>query len=123
MSIVKQIFAIGPWLAELINPPPRNTLNLVQKGWRVMLVTITLFTLCVISALFISLGCFAWQRSREFFEGAPQVRNGLMILVASAAVNAACIYTLMQIKRLDRKVIPRPPDGIEVPLPPRASLR
>ena len=117
---MKHLFAIGPWLMELINPPPRASLSLLQKGWRMLLVTITILTLCIILALVTSLSCFAWQRSREFLEGAPEVRNGIIILASSLLVNAGCIYTLMQIKRLDRKFIPRPPEKIEIALPPRS---
>jgi hypothetical protein len=112
---MKRIFSIGPWLVDLINPPPRDTLSLAQKGWRVLLVTVTLITLCVIVALLLSLGFFAWQRSREFLEGVPQVRNAITILVASILVNVACIFTLLQIKKLDRKLIPQPPVGAPPP--------
>jgi hypothetical protein len=105
---MKRIFSIGPWLVELINPPPRDSLSLLQKGWRVLLVTVTLVTLCIIVSLAASLGFFAWQRSREFLEGVPQVRNGITILLASVLVNAGCIFTLLHIKKLDRKLIPKP---------------
>ncbi len=113
---MKRVFSIGPWLVELINPPPRDSLSLLQKAWRVMLVTVTLITLCIICALLLSLGFFAWQRSREFLEGVPQVRNAITILVASILVNVACIFTLLQVKKLDRKLIPQPP--LDAPPPP-----
>jgi hypothetical protein len=112
---MKRVFSIGPWLVDLINPPPRDTLSLAQKGWRVLLVTVTLVTLCIIVALAISLGCFAWQRSRDFLAGAPQVRNAITILIASILVNVACIFTLLQVKKLDRKLIPQPPSGAPPP--------
>ncbi len=115
---MKHVFAIGPWLMELINPPPRESLSLLQKSVRVVLVTITIVTLCVIVALALSLGCFAWQRSREFLEGVPQLRNAVVILATSLVVNAACICTLLQLKRIDRKVVPLPPVEVEVSLPP-----
>ena len=117
---MKRVFAIGPWLVDLINPPPRDSLSLLQKGWRVMLVTVTLVTLCIIFALLLSLGFFAWQRSREFLEGVPQVRNAITILVASILVNVACIFMLLQVKKLDRKLIPQPPVG--APPPPHAPV-
>jgi len=91
---------------DLINPPPRNTLTLAQKAWRSALITVTLVTLCIVFALVASLGCFAWQRSREFVEGVPQVRNGITILIASVLINSACIFALLQIKKLDRKLVP-----------------
>ena len=116
---MKRLFSIGPWLAELINPPPRDTLSLLQKAGRVLLVTVTLMTLCVIGALCVSLGFFVWQRSRDALRGIPQLMNVLVILSASVIVNAACVVTLLQIKRIDRKLIPKPDVGIEVPLPPR----
>lgn len=99
------VFSIGPWLMDLINPPPRNTLTLAQKVWRSALITVTLVTLCIVVALVLSLGCFAWQRGREFAEG-PQVWNGLTILLASILINSACIFALLQIKKLDRKFVP-----------------
>jgi hypothetical protein len=105
------VFSIGPWLMDLINPPPRSSLTLMQKVWRSALVTVTLVTLCVVLALVSSLGFFAWQRGRELAEGAPQVRNGITILVASILVNAACIFSLIQIKKIDRKMIPHHPSS------------
>jgi hypothetical protein len=118
---MRRLFSIGPWLMDLINPPPRSSLSLLQKGCRVLLVTVTLITLCVIFALLASLGCFAWQRSREALLGIPQFRNTVTILIASVAVNAACIMVLLQIKRIDRKLIPKPPGEVELPLPPPAK--
>jgi uncharacterized membrane protein YidH (DUF202 family) len=112
---MKRIFSIGPWLMDLFNPPLRESLSLGQKIWRVMLVTVTLMTLCIISALLVSLGFFAWQRSREFLEGAPQIRNGLTILLASVLVNVACIFALLQVKKLDQKFIPPPPPNSSRP--------
>jgi uncharacterized membrane protein YidH (DUF202 family) len=107
------VFSIGPWLMDLINPPPRNSLTVMQKVWRSALVTVTLVTLCVVLALVVSLGFFAWQRSRELMEGAPQVRNGITILIASVLINAACIFGLLQIKKLDRKFIPGPRSDLQ----------
>jgi hypothetical protein len=120
-KIMKRFFSIGPWLMELINPPPRDTLSLLQKMGRMLLVTITLITLCVIGALFLSLGFFVWQRSRDVLMGIPQLMNVLTILSASVIVNAACVLALFQIKRIDRKLIPKPDVEIEVPVPPRGG--
>ncbi len=123
---MKHVFAIGPWLVELINPPPRESLSLLQKSARVVLVTITIVTLCVIAALALSLACFAWQRSRDFLAGVPQLRNAVIILATSLVVNVACVCTLLQLKRLDRKLVPPPPLEVELPLPARkgaANLR
>jgi hypothetical protein len=122
-EVMKRVLAIGPWLMELINPPPRETLSVVQKIWRVLLVTVTIVTLCIIAALAGALLCVAWQRSREFFEGAPEVRSDLAILLASALVNVACVFTLLQIKKLDRKLIPPPRDPAVAPPTKPRSLR
>jgi hypothetical protein len=117
---MRRLFSIGPWLVELINPPPRNTLTLVQKGARVLLVTITLVTLCIIAALVVSLAFFVGQRSRDVLRGVPQLMNVLMILSASIIINTACVVALFQIKRIDRKLIPKLDVEIEIPLPPRS---
>jgi ABC-type anion transport system duplicated permease subunit len=116
---MRHLFSIGPWLADLVNPPPRDSLTLSQKAGRVLLVTVTLVTLCVIAALLMSLGFFAWQRSREVLLGIPQLVNVLKILAASIVVNVVCVTMLFQIKKVDRKLVPRPDVEIEVPLPPR----
>jgi uncharacterized membrane protein YidH (DUF202 family) len=105
---------------DLINPPPRDSLTFTQKVGRTVLVTVTIVTLCVILALVGALGMFAWQRSREFFEGAPDVRNALSILAASLIVNAACISALLQIKKLDRKLMASHDTGFS--LPPRGPV-
>jgi predicted Co/Zn/Cd cation transporter (cation efflux family) len=104
---MKRLLSIGPWLVELINPPPRDSLSVLQKVGRVVLVTVTLVTLCVIGALLVSLVFFAWQRSREALLGIPQLVNVLKILAASIVVNGVCIMMLFKIKRLDRKLIPK----------------
>jgi uncharacterized protein involved in cysteine biosynthesis len=111
---MKRFISIGPWLLELINPPPRNSLSVLQKMGRVLLVTVTLITLCVISALLVSLVFFAWQRSRDVLMGIPQFVNVLKILGASVVVNAVCIMMLFKIKRLDRKLIPKPDEETKV---------
>jgi hypothetical protein len=120
---MKRVLSIGPWLMELINPPPREALSVLQKVWRVALVTVTIVTLCIITALAGALGCFAWQRSREFFEGVPQVREDLAILLTSVLVNVACVFTLLQIKKLDRKLIPAPRDPVTLPPDPVRPAR
>jgi hypothetical protein len=116
---MRHLFSIGPWLVDLVNPPPRASLTLSQKAGRVLLVTVTLVTLCVIAALLLSLGFFAWQRSREVLMGIPQMVNVLKILTASIVVNVVCVTMLFQIKKVDRKLVPRPDVEIEIPLPPR----
>ena len=84
-----------------------------------MLITVPLVTLCIVSALLLSLGFFAWQRSREVLMGIPQLRNAIVLLITSIVVNAGCVFTLLQIKKLDRRLIPKPPREIEVTVPPR----
>jgi ABC-type anion transport system duplicated permease subunit len=119
---MRRLFSIAPWLMELFNPPPRDSLSILQKIGRVLLVTVTLITLCIISSLVLALGFFVLQRSHEVLIGIPQLMNVVTILVVSIGVNILCVMTLFQIKRVDRRLIPKSPDfiGLEIPLPPRA---
>jgi hypothetical protein len=116
---MRPVFSIGPWLMDLFNPPPRDSLSLVQKSGRALLVVVTLVTLCIISALVLSLFFFIFQRSREVLVGIPQLEYVLTILFVSIAVNVVCVMILFQIKKLDRKLIPDPGSGMagEISLP------
>jgi ABC-type anion transport system duplicated permease subunit len=120
---MKFVFSIGPWLMELFNPPPRDSLTIVQKIGRVFLVLATLVTICIISALLISLGLLVLQRSREALLGVPQLLNILVILAVSAVVNIVCIRTLFEIRRLDRLLIPHQEKTVEVEIPLPARER
>jgi hypothetical protein len=120
---MSRLFSIGPWLMELFNPPPRESMTLLQKGGRVMLVTVTLVTLCIFSSLVLALGFFVVQRSHEVLVGIPQLMNVLTILFVSIGMNILCVKVLFTIRRLDRRLIPERADfqEIEVPLPPRVG--
>jgi len=123
-TLLKFLFSIGPWIIDLFNPPPRDSLSIVQKIGRVILVTLTLMTICIISALAISLVFLAIQRGGEVLMGVPQLVNILTILAVSIVVNIVCVKTLFAIRRLDRMLIPgqgKTPE-IEAPLPPRRKL-
>jgi hypothetical protein len=91
---------------ELFNPPPRRSLTLPQKLGRVLLVTITLVTICIISSLVLALAVFVLQRSHEVLIGIPQLINVLTILAVSIGVNIVCVRMLFEIRRLDRRLIP-----------------
>jgi ABC-type anion transport system duplicated permease subunit len=103
---------------ELFNPPPRRSLTLLQKVGRVLLVTVTLVTLCIISSLVLALAVFVLQRSHEVLIGVPQLINVLTILAVSIGVNIVCVRMLFEIRRLDRRLIPEGSDVLEVPLTP-----
>lgn len=120
---MRRLFSIGPWLMDLVNPPPRDSLSLLQKAGRMLLVTVTLVTLCVIAALLLSLVFFAWQRSREVLLGIPQLVNVLKILAASVVVNVVCVTMLFQIKRLDRRLVPKAEAEVGISLPPRGETK
>jgi hypothetical protein len=122
IQVMKHVFSIGPWLMDLINPPPRASLSALQKAWRIVLITVTLVTLCIISALVLVVGVYVVQRSGEALQGIPQLRKAAAILVTSIVVNAACVFALLQIKKLDRRVIPKPPVVIEVAKPPLSPV-
>ncbi len=103
---MKLLFSIGPWLMELFDPPPRDSLSFWQKIGRVLLVTITLITLCIITALVLAVLFFLVQKGHDALSSMPQLKNALLILGVSIAVNLACVLALLQIKRLDRRLIP-----------------
>jgi hypothetical protein len=103
---VKHLFSIGPWLMELFNPPLRESLSLRQKIGRVLLVTVTLVTLSIIMALVLALVLYAYQFGGNVLMAEPQLTRGLEILAVSVAVNVVCVLVLLQVKRLDQRLVP-----------------
>ena len=96
---------------ELFNPPLRESLTLRQKIGRVLLITITLVTICIIVALVLALVLYGYEGGTQALSQVPHLANGLEILFSSIAVNLICVLLLLQIKRLDQRLIhPPAPD-------------
>jgi ACR3 family arsenite efflux pump ArsB len=91
-------------LINLFDPPPLESLNLTQKTGRVLLLTITLVVASILFAMLGALGLFIMERGREL-GSAPQFYDGLIIILVGIAVNIACVFVLMQIKKADNHLI------------------
>jgi uncharacterized membrane protein YidH (DUF202 family) len=111
--------ALGAWLFDLFNAPPLESLTHLQKIGRVFLLTATLIIGSILVAMVGALGLFLVERGSRLFDG-PGVFNGLVILSTGIAVNVACVWILLQIKRADNSLVPPPdpssqPGGISIP--------
>jgi uncharacterized membrane protein YidH (DUF202 family) len=111
--------ALGAWLFDLFNAPPLESLTHLQKIGRVFLLTATLIIGSILVAMVGALGLFLVEQGSRLFEG-PGVLNGLVILSTGIAVNVACVWVLLQIKRADNSLVPPPdpssrPGGISLP--------
>jgi ABC-type anion transport system duplicated permease subunit len=103
---VRHIFSIGPWLMELFNPPLRDSLSIGQKMGRVILVTATLVTLSIIVALALALVCFAYEYGSNTLARVPHLARAVEILTCSIAVNFVSVMVLLQVKRVDQRLVP-----------------
>ena len=103
---VRYIFSLGPWLLELFNPPLRESLTLGQKMGRVLLVTATLVTLSIITALILALACYAYEFGSNTLARVPHLAEAVEILVCSIAVNFVSVMVLFQVKRVDQRLVP-----------------
>jgi flagellar biosynthesis protein FliQ len=101
---------------ELFNPPLRDSLTLGQKLGRVMLVTATLVTLSIIVALVLALLCYAYEFGSNTLARVPHLMEAVEILVCSIAVNFVSVLVLLQMKRIDQRLVP-PVRPIKVPPP------
>ena len=86
-------------------------MSFLQKVGRVFLVTGTLVTFSVFSALIVALGLFLFQRLESGQGGVYPLAKILAILLDSLLVNVVCVFILLQIKRLDETLIPPPDDS------------
>ncbi len=91
---------------ELFNPPLRDSLSLVQKMGRVLLVTATLVTLSIIVALVLALLFYGYEFGSNTLARVPQLTKAVEILACSIVVNFICIIMLFQVKRIDQRLVP-----------------
>lgn len=99
------LFSLAEWLMNLFNPPPLQSMNLVQKTGRVLLLTCSLVIASVLFAMIGAVGLFLMEKGRELRD-APEFYNGLWIVLLGAAVNLGCVFVLLQIKKADTKLVP-----------------
>ena len=110
---MKPFFPLGHWLLELFNPPPRDLLTFPQKISRVFIVTFTLLTACVVAALGTGVMLFLYERLQSGHVGSLVLLKVVAVLLDSLMVNAACLFVLLQVKRIDETLIPRDPAPTE----------
>jgi hypothetical protein len=103
--IFSPLFSLAEWVMGLFNPPPLEAMNLRQKTGRVLLMTAALVIASILFAMLGAVGLFIMEKGRELRD-APEFYNGLVIVLLGVAVNAACIFALLQIKKADTKLVP-----------------
>jgi uncharacterized membrane protein YidH (DUF202 family) len=104
----KRIAALLVWLMNLFDPPPLVTMTFRQKVGRVLLLSGTLVVGSILVAMIGALGLYLMERGREL-GSTPEFFNGLVIVLIGVVVNTVCVLALVQIKRVDHKLIPPNP--------------
>jgi hypothetical protein len=100
------LISLAGWLMELFNPPPLESMNVVQRTGRVLLFTGALVVASILFAMVGALGLYIMERGRELRD-TPQFYHGTVIVLVGVAVNVACVFVLLQIKKADTKLMPR----------------
>ena len=101
------LISLADWLMELFNPPPLGSMNVTQKTGRVLLFSGTLVIASIVFAMVGAVGLYLLERGRELRD-VPQFYHGLLIVLIGIAVNVACVFVLLQIKKADTKLVPPP---------------
>jgi hypothetical protein len=108
-AAIKQFFSpltsLAGWLMELFNPPPLESMTVMQKTGRVLFFSGALVLASIIFAMVGALGLYIMERGRELRD-APQFYHGLLIVLVGVAVNVVSVFVLLQIKKADTKLVP-----------------
>jgi hypothetical protein len=102
---ISPLTSLAGWLMELFNPPPLESMTVVQKTGRVLLFSAALVIASIIFAMVGALGLYIMERGRELRD-TPQFYHGLLIVLFGIAVNVGCVFALLQIKKADTKLVP-----------------
>jgi hypothetical protein len=103
--MIRGSFDVLRWLGDLFDAPPLASLSFRQKAGRVFLITATLVIGSILVAMFGALGLFLMEKGREM-GSTPEFLNGVCIVLVGMSVNAACVFILLQLKRVDHKLVP-----------------
>jgi len=76
-----------------------------QKIGRILFVSGTLIVLCILIAMALAVGIFMQERTTRMLAKIPDLWSTAAILFIGIAVNAFCVYLLVQVKKLDRKLM------------------
>ena len=103
--MIKPITTTLSWLLNLFDPPPLKSMTTSQKVGRVVLLSSTLVFGSILVAMLGALGLYLMERGREL-QDTPEFYKGLVIILTGIVVNTFCVLILVQIKRVDHKLIP-----------------
>ncbi len=103
--MIKPVASIIHWLLNLFDPPPLKSMTLVQKAGRALLLSGTLVVGSVLVAMLGALGLYLVERGRELGD-TPEFYKGIVIILTGIVVNTFCVLILVQLKRVDHKLIP-----------------
>ena len=80
-------------------------MTLSQKVGRVILLSGTLVVGSILVAMLGALGLYLVERGRELGDS-PEFYKGIVIILTGIVVNTFCVLILVQLKRVDHKLIP-----------------
>ena len=106
-KILHSFAALFTWLIALFDPPPLASLSLFQKTGRVFLLSFTLVIASILFAMLGAVGLYLMERGREL-DSMPEFWQGVWIILVGVGVNAGCIFVLIQLKKVDNKLLPPP---------------
>jgi hypothetical protein len=113
--VIKPVASIIHWLLNLFDPPPLKSMTLVQKAGRALLLSGTLVVGSVLVAMLGALGLYLAERRRELGD-TPEFYKGIVIILTGIVVNTFCVLILVQLKRVDHKLIPPNESGKSEPV-------
>jgi len=103
--MIKPIASTLMWLLNLFDPPPLKSMTMSQKVGRVVLLSGTLVIGSILVAMLGALGLYLVERGRELRD-TPEFYKGIGIILTGIVVNTFCVLILVQLKRVDHKLIP-----------------
>jgi hypothetical protein len=110
-DMIQPAASILKWLLNLFDPPPLKSMTIGQKVGRVLLLSGTLVIGSILVAMLGALGLYLIERGKEMRD-TPEFYKGIIIILTAIVVNTFCVLILVQLKRVDHKLIP-PPSATE----------
>jgi len=92
-------------LIQLFDPPLRDSMSFGQKLGRIFRFSLILVIICILVALVLASAIFVVQECKLVVNSVPEMLTGIAIVLASLIVNALCVRVLLEIRKLDSKVV------------------